>query len=114
MPPRRNRRKIGGSLSGFWDKTKGFLKRTKLLSTIGSAIAPLAGAYAPWANRAVDYAKSKGYGRRRMIRRQGGGALRPVGASRRYLGGMMNPVGGKRMSNRMMGKRMPSRQPMIF
>ncbi len=117
MPVRRTRRRMGGSLSGFWNKTKDFLKKTKLLSTVGRTLAPLAGPYSGLANQALDYGESQGYGRRRIRRRRriggcSGGALRPAGA--RSCGGMMRPVGGARMSSRMSGVRMPPRMAMKF
>ena len=123
MPVRRTRRRMGGSLSGFWNKTKDFLKKTKLLSTVGRAIAPALGSFSPMAGRVADFASSQGYGRRRIRRRIGGscggGSLRPVGARR--MGGMISPVGGMRavhqsgrMSSRVMRHAMPPRMAMKF
>lgn len=96
---RRNRRKMGGSLRSFWNKAKGFLKKTKLLSTIGSKLVPMAGSYAPLAGAALGMVKRSGYGMRR------GGALRPAGMRRRIrgrgcCGGANMPVGGRRRRTR--------------
>jgi len=103
MPRRRHRRRMGGSLKSFWGKAKGFLKRTKLLSRVGTSLLPLAGAYKPLASGALGLVKSAGYGRRR------GGALRPAGMRRRMgrgcCGGSLNPVGGRRMRYRRRGRR---------
>lgn len=115
MPVRRTRRKIGGSFKNFINKAGDFFRRTKLLSTIGRQLAPLAGPYAGLASQAVDAAAKAGYGRRRMRR---GGALRPVGARR--MGGMIAPVGGMRsrrvgsMSSKVMRHAMPQRMAMKF
>ena len=128
MPRRtRHKRTLGGSWKSIWGKAKNFLKRTKLLSTVGSALSPmLPTQYRTLANGAINYAKSKGYGtkrRRRRIRR--GGALRPAGARRKYghgcSGGALSPVGGMRtirksgrMNPKLRGIRLPSREPAKF
>tara|TARA_R110002153_G_scaffold83478_3_gene209870 strand:+ start:5007 stop:5363 length:357 start_codon:yes stop_codon:yes gene_type:complete len=118
MPRRRHRRrKIGGSLKTFWNKAKGFLKRTKLLSTIGSRLVPMAGSYAPLAGAALGMVKRAGYGRRR------GGALRPAGMrrirGRGCCGGANMPVGGRRRRtrrrmNRFSKPRLPRRMGPAF
>ena len=107
MPRHRiHRRKVGGSFKSFWGKAKNFLKKTKLLSTVGNAIAPaLPGIWGSAARAGVNYAKSQGYGRRRRIhRRRKGGALRAAGSSKRYgrgcSGGSMAPVGSGRKSRK--------------
>lgn len=107
------RRKIGGSFRSFINKAGDFLKKTKLLSTVGRQLAPLAGPYEGLASKAVDYAASQGYGRRRIRR---GGALRPAGSTKalRMHGGMLNPVGGARMRSSLMRPRMPRRMPMMY
>lgn len=117
MPVRRTRRKIKGG-AAWWDKTKDFFKKSKLLSTVGRTLAPMVpGAWGTLANKAVDYAASQGYGRRRRVIRRGG-ALRPVGARR--MGGMIAPVGGMKikksgmMSPLMMRRAMPKRMAMRF
>ena len=128
MPRRtRHKRTLGGSWKSFWNGTKNFLKKTKLLSTVGSALSPMLPAqYKTLANGAINYAKSKGYGKRRRRRRiRRGGALRPAGARRRYghgcSGGALAPVGGMRgmrrsgkMNPRLRGSRLPSRKPAKF
>ena len=104
---RRHRRKVGGSFKSFWGKAKKFLKKTKLLSTVGNALAPMAGPgiLGKAARGAVNFAKSQGYGRRRRIRRRRkGGALRPAGSHKRYgrgsCGGSLAPVGAGRRRRR--------------
>ena len=109
MPRRRHRRRMGGSLSSFWNKAKGFLKKTKLLSTIGSRLVPMAGSYAPLAGAALGMVKRAGYGR--------GGALRPAGMRRvrgsGCCGGANMPVGGRRMG-RFSKPRLPRRRGIPF
>lgn len=109
MPVRRTRRRIGMGFKDFINKAGNWLKKTQILSKLGSVVAPMAGAYAPIAGQAVGALSKAGYGRRRIRRR--GGALRPVGARR---GGMLVPVGGSRMSRALMGRPMPRRMPMKF
>ena len=90
---RRKRRNVGGSFKSFWDGTKNFLKKTKLLSTVGNSLNSLVPAqYRPMSSMAIDYAKNQGYGRRRVR----GGALMPAGQRRMHLirGGALLPVGG--------------------
>ena len=87
MPKRRLLR--GGA--AWWDKTKDFLRRSKILSTIGSTLSP----FDPSGTAGVlsGLAKTQGYGRRRMRR---GGALKPVGYRK---GGSIAPLGsGRRRS----------------
>ena len=115
MPRRRRRRKMGGSLKSFFNKAKGFLKKTKLLSTIGSRLVPMAGSYAPLAGAALGMVKRAGYGRRR------GGALRPAGMrrvmyrrrgrgrGRGCCGGSLTPVGGMRRR-----RGLPRRMPTVY
>lgn len=119
MPRKSHRRKLGGSWKSFMGKASDFLKKSKLLSTVGRALAPMAGPYSGLAGKAVDYAEQAGYGRRRRYRR--GGALRPVGA-RRSMGGMLVPVGGSlrvkhsgsSMSSRLVPRSIGNRMPMKF
>lgn len=91
---RRKRRNVGGSFKSFWNGTKNFLKKTKLLSTVGNALnnALVPAQYRPMTNMALDYAKNQGYGKRRVR----GGALMPAGQRRMHLyrGGALLPVGG--------------------
>ena len=108
---RRRRRKMGGSLKSFWNKAKGFLKRTKLLSTIGSRLLPMTGAFRPLAGAALGMVKRSGYGR--------GGALRPAGMRRMMYkrrgrgccGGSLVPVGGMRRRRR---RGLPRRTPTVY
>ena len=104
---RRHRRKVGTGFKSFWGKAKKFLKKTKLLSTVGNALAPaLSGTLGSIARAGTNYAKSQGYGRRRRIRRRRkGGALRPAGSLKRYgrggsCGGSLAPVGAGRRRRR--------------
>lgn len=60
----------GGSLKSFLSSVNNFLKKTKLVSTIGRSLAPLAGNYSGLANSAVDMAAKAGYGRKRRTRRR--------------------------------------------
>lgn len=61
---RRRRRKRGGSI--FTD-IGDFLKKHKVLSTIGKAVTPFSGAFNPLVSGATQYAESQGYGRKRRI-----------------------------------------------
>ena len=114
---RRHRRKVGTGFKSFWGKAKKFLKKTKLLSTVGNALAPMAGPgiLGKAARGAVNFAKSQGYGRRRRIRRRRkGGALRPAGSHTRYgrgsCGGSLAPVGaGRRRRSKHSGGKMNPR-----
>ena len=128
---RRHRRKVGAGFKSFWGKAKNFLKKTKLLSTVGNALAPMVpGVWGTAARGAVKFAKSQGYGRRRRIRRRRkGGALRPAGSHKRYgrgtCGGSLAPVGAGRirrskrhssgkMNPRLRGRRMGPRMTAKF
>ena len=55
------RRRRGGSI---FSAINDFLKKHKVLSTIGKAVTPLAGSFAPLVSGATQYAESQGYGRR--------------------------------------------------
>jgi len=57
---RRRRRRGGSIFSDIGD----FLKKHKVLSTLGKAITPLAGPLAPLVSGATTYAEQHGYGRR--------------------------------------------------
>ena len=56
------RRRRGGSI---FSAINDFLKKHKIISTIGKAVTPLAGSFAPLVSGATQYAESQGYGRRR-------------------------------------------------
>jgi len=96
MPRHRHRRKLGGSWSNFVSGAKNFLKKSKLLSTVGSALnnSMVPEAYRGIGNSVVNYVKKQGYGRRRVRRRRRrikgrgccGGSLRPVGGSMAPIG----------------------------
>ena len=109
----RRRRKVGRGFKDFMGKAKNFLKRTKLLSRVGSALMPLVpGQYKPLAGMALNYGKSQGDGRR-------GGALRPAGMrrimrGRGCSGGALVPAGGARMSRKFHRPRLPKRMPMRY
>lgn len=62
------RKRRGGSV---WTDINDWLKRNKVLSTIGSVLTPMAGSFAPAAAGLTAYAKSQGYGRKHMTRRGG-------------------------------------------
>ena len=51
---------------GLWDDAKGFLKKHKVLSTVGRALAPLVSnpLLGSLANRGVGYLEQNGYGHR--------------------------------------------------
>jgi len=70
---RRHRRMHGGGFLSFLGKANDFLKNSKLVSTVGSA---LGSAGVPFASQIGSVAGSLGYGRRRHRR---GGALRLAG-----------------------------------
>ena len=55
------RRRRGGSI---FSAINDFLKKHKIISTIGKAVTPLAGSFAPLVSGATQYAESQGYGRR--------------------------------------------------
>ena len=55
------RRRRGGSI---FSAINDFLKKHKVLSTIGKAVTPLAGSFAPLVSGATQYAESQGYGRK--------------------------------------------------
>ena len=63
-----------------------FLKRTKLLTSVGKASFNRNN---PYANIALDVARQEGYGRKRKVirRRRKGGSLTPIGGSLRPVGG---------------------------
>ena len=55
------RRRRGGSI---FSAINDFLKKHKIISTIGKAVTPLAGSFAPLVSGATQYAESQGYGRK--------------------------------------------------
>ena len=109
----RHRRLIGRGIKDFMSKANDFLKKTKLLSTIGNtlnqSVVPLP--FRGIGQKVIDYGVSKGYGRRKIR----GRGLRLAGGSHRGIrGGALNPVGG--MLNRQLVQRssMARRLPSYF
>ena len=104
----RHRRLIGRGIKDFMSKANDFLKKTKLLSTIGSTlnstVVPLP--FRGIGQKVIDYGVSKGYGRRKIRYVRGRGL--------RLAGGALNPVGG--MLNRQLVQRpsMMRRLPSYF
>ena len=79
---------VGAKIMGWLGKINDFLKKSKVMSTLG----PLFGATNPYAKAGLSLAKQSGYGRKRVVRRRRrGGSLRPVGGS-------LGPTGGGIMS----------------
>jgi hypothetical protein len=73
---KRRRRMRGRGIGDFLKRANNFLKSSKLVSTVGSA---LGAAGIPYADKIAGVASSLGYGRRRRR----GGALRLAGAGYR-------------------------------
>ena len=98
----RNRRMIGRGIKDFMAKASDFLKKTKLLSSIGNtlnqSVVPLP--FREIGQKVIDYGKSKGYGAKHRIRR------RVRGHGLRLAGGALMPVGG--MMNNHVFRRLPS------
>lgn len=59
----KRRKRRGGSI---FSDISDFLKRNKVLSTIGSVLTPLAGSFAPAVGGLTAYARSQGYGKKHM------------------------------------------------
>jgi hypothetical protein len=72
MNSKKRNKIFGGSVKSFMDKANQFLKKTQLLSTVGNvlnnSIVPMQ--YRGIGSKVVDFAKSKGFGRSRKIRRK--------------------------------------------
>ena len=66
----RHKRMFGGSVKGFLSKANDFLKKTKLLSTVGNvlnnSVIPMP--YRSLGSKVVDFVKSNGFGRRKIKR----------------------------------------------
>ena len=76
---------IGKNIMKWLGQVNNFLKRSKILTSLGRT---KFGSNNPYANIGLDVAKQEGYGRRRrVVRRRRGGSLRPVGGS-------LGPIGG--------------------
>jgi hypothetical protein len=60
----------GGSLKSFLNSVNNFLKKTKIVSTVGRALTPLVpGPYQGLAQSGVNLLASKGYGRRKIYKK---------------------------------------------
>jgi hypothetical protein len=59
----------GGSIKSVLSSINNFLKKTKLLSTVGHAIAPVV-PYGQYINKGADLAANLGYGARRSHRKR--------------------------------------------
>ena len=61
---------FGGSVKSFLGKANDFLKKTKLLSTVGNvlnnSVVPMP--YRSIGSKVVDFARSSGYGKRKKIK----------------------------------------------
>ena len=88
LKSRITRRVLGRGVKDFLKKADNFLQRTKLLSNVGSAlnstVMPMQ--YRGMADKALDYARSKGYGKRKIVYKRGG-SLRPAGGALMSAGG---------------------------
>lgn len=78
---KRTTRKKGAGFSDFVNGAKNFLKRTKILSTVGKTLTPFAGSFAPLAQGATQYLDQQGYGRRPKRRLKGCGIAPNVTSS---------------------------------
>ena len=90
LKSRITRRVLGRGVKDFLKKADNFLQRTKLLSNVGSAlnstVMPMQ--YRGIADKALDYARSKGYGKRKIVYKRGGALT--------SAGGSLRPAGGRR------------------
>lgn len=108
--PVRHRRIIGGAVKEFLNKANQFLKKTQLLSNVGSVlnntVVPMP--FRPIGDKVIDYAKSRGYGTRKIkhVRSHLMRINRPKGGSLRVAGGAMSLAGGSRRN--MLPRRLPS------
>ena len=108
-PVRRHRRIIGGVIKQFMDKANQFLKKTQLLSNVGSllnkSVVPMQ--FRGIGDKVIDFAKSRGFGRRKIKRVRSNlmRVNRPMGGSLRVAGGSMSLAGGRR---NMLPRRLPS------
>ena len=72
----RKRTRRGGSLRSFLSSANSFLKRNKILSSIGTLYSNMGLPFGAQVGMASQVAKAMGYGKRRMRR---GGSLVPAG-----------------------------------
>ena len=82
---RRRRMHGGGPIMNFLGKANDFLRKNKIISTVGNALGSLG---VPLAGTIGSAAAGLGYGRRRYHRR--GGALRLAGAGLGLAGGRVH------------------------
>ena len=94
----RSKRLFGGSVKSFLGKANNFLKKTQLLSTIGSvlnnSVVPLP--YRSIGSKVIDFARNSGYGRSRKIKYTRN-AIKPGRLNvinRNMLGGSLKLAGG--------------------
>lgn len=67
---RRYRKRYHRRGRGIFDSVNNWLKKTKIIPTIGKHLTPFAGSFAPIAAGVTDYADKAGYGRRRYHTRR--------------------------------------------
>ena len=72
----RKRSRRGGSLKSFLSSANSFLKRSRILSSLGTMYSNMGLPYGAQVGMASTAARAMGYGKRRMRR---GGALTPAG-----------------------------------
>ena len=72
----RKRTRRGGSLKSFLSSANSFLKRSKILSSLGTMYSNMGLPYGAQVGMASTAARAMGYGKRRMRR---GGSLVPAG-----------------------------------
>ena len=115
----RSKRLFGGSVKSFLGKANEFLKKTKLLSTVGNvlnnSVVPMQ--FRDIGSKVIDFGKSKGYGRSRKIRHKMN-MVKPgrigvinrsmLGQGLRLAGSGMNLAGSGRLT------RLPNRLPSYF
>ena len=75
-------------IKAWISKANNFLKKTKLISKLGSAYGKSNLPYADIVKQGASVASQLGYGRRRSHRKMKGGALRLAGGGLRLAGGM--------------------------
>lgn len=116
----RHKRMFGGSVKSFLGKANDFLKKTQLLSTVGNvlnnSVVPMQ--YRGIGSKVVDFARSKGFGRSRKIKRKMN--MVPAGRigviNRRMLGQGLRLAGSGLMvaGSGMRHNKLPNRIPSYF
>ena len=122
----RSKRMFGGSVKSFLGKANDFLKKTKLLSTVGNvlnnSVVPIQ--YRGIGSKMVDFARSSGYGSRKKIKYTRN-AIKPgrlnfinrsmLGGSLKLAGGSFSLAGsGKHGMIYRPPNRLPNRMPSYF